>query len=654
MRIEELVPIRFGRLRGEPLGLQPGLNLICGPNESGKSTYAALIRFLLYGFSSQGKSKQNPLPERAKFVPWDEAGAAGSMVYSQNGRVYRLHREAKGSKQAFSVSDEATAAPVAFLREPGEELFGLSRNTFESTAFFGQSLLSSISMEEIESKLKNIATGADENVSFQKAMTRLKNARNAVDNGRRGGALPALCAERAALRAQMEQLAATALRHRRLQQELTEKMRARAALEQRIRELCAQTEAHEQRRRGDLEQRRAALAREQAELAAVRDALARELGGAGREELDRAKEVLYRYEAQAAGRGQPDTAPPMPKGAPVWIWALAALLGLGGLALLLFRLALPGAAALGAGLCLAAFGGVLSASARKKKAAWAAVRDRERAEAAAYEAARAGLRGELDEFFGHFGVSDESQWKPCLRKLEQALAAYTDTDARLREAALRTEALAASGTAGAAEETAAALAGARRQAARLDTEIAARQGELQVRLEHQQAADGLQSRINELDEREAELRRRLEVYNLALAALENAHDEMTRLFAPALNERAAELFASLAGPARTVKIDAAGDVRIEEGGAVHEIGYYSTGTADAAYIAMRLACVELLYTEEKPPLVFDDSLCNLDPARKAAAFALLARLAERYQILYFTCHDETAALGGAQYSRILL
>ncbi len=51
-------------------------------------------------------------------------------------------------------------------------------------------------MEEIESKLKNIATGADENVSFQKAMTRLKNARNAVDNGRRGGALPALCAER--------------------------------------------------------------------------------------------------------------------------------------------------------------------------------------------------------------------------------------------------------------------------------------------------------------------------------------------------------------------------------------------------------------------------------------------------------------------------
>lgn len=69
---------------------------------------------------------------------------------------------------------------------------------------------------------------------------------------------------------------------------------------------------------------------------------------------------------------------------------------------------------------------------------------------------------------------------------------------------------------------------------------------------------------------------------------------------------------------------------------------------------MRLACIELLYTESKPPLVFDDSLCNLDPARKAAAFALLARLSERYQILYFTCHNETAALGDAPYFRIAL
>lgn len=655
MRIEQLIPIRFGRLRGEPLTLRPGLNLICGPNESGKSTYAALIRFLLYGFSSQAKSKQNPLPERAKYVPWSEAGAAGSMVYREGGRLYRLHREAKGSKQAFAVSDEATAAPVAFMREPGEELFGLSRGTFESTAFFGQSLLSAISMEEIESKLRNIATGADENVSCQKALARLKNARNAIDNGRRNGALIALCAERDALHAQLERLDAQTERYRRLQQELIEKKRSRAALAQRIEALCAQANAHEQQRLGDLEQRRAALVRERAELTAVRESLARELCGAGREELDRAKEVLYRYEAQAAGRPQPDSAPPMPKGAPVWLWVLAVLLGLGGLALLLVRYAVPGAAALGAGLCLAALGGVLSASGRKKRAAWSAAQDRARADAAAYETARAGLKGELNEFFGHFGIADEMRWKPFLRELEQKLSTYMDTEARIREIALRMDALATKNPAGAsATAAAAALAEAQRQAAQMDTEIAAMQGELQVRLEHRQAADGIQSRINELDEREAELRRRLDVYNLALTALERAHDEMTRLFAPALNERAAKLFSYLSGPARTVKIDSAGAVRIEEDGAVHEIGYYSTGTADAAYIAMRLACIELLYTESKPPLVFDDSLCNLDPARKAAAFALLARLSERYQILYFTCHDETAALGDAPYFRIAL
>ena len=80
-------------------------------------------------------------------------------------------------------------------------------------------------MEEIESKLRNIATGADENVSCQKALARLKNARNAIDNGRRNGALIALCAERDALHAQLERLDAQTERYRRLQQELIEKIR---------------------------------------------------------------------------------------------------------------------------------------------------------------------------------------------------------------------------------------------------------------------------------------------------------------------------------------------------------------------------------------------------------------------------------------------
>ena len=39
----------YGRLEQQELHLHPGLNLICAPNESGKSTWSAFIRTMLYG-----------------------------------------------------------------------------------------------------------------------------------------------------------------------------------------------------------------------------------------------------------------------------------------------------------------------------------------------------------------------------------------------------------------------------------------------------------------------------------------------------------------------------------------------------------------------------------------------------------------------------
>ena len=270
-------------------------------------------------------------------------------------------------------------------------------------------------------------------------MTRLKNARNAVDNGRRGRRASGPVRGAGALRAQMEQLAATALRHRRLQQELTEKMRARAALEQRIRELCAQTEAHEQRRRGDLEQRRAALCARAGRACrragrACAGSLAGGPGGAG----PRKRGFVP---VRGAGRGQ---------GAAGHGAAHAegrARLDLGARRAAWPRRAGPAAFPACAAWRSRAGRGALPCGVRRrfvrrphaKKACWAAVRDRSGRKRRRMRRRAQGSGASWTSFFGHFGVSDESQWKPCLRKLEQALAAYTDTDARLREAALRTE-----------------------------------------------------------------------------------------------------------------------------------------------------------------------------------------------------------------------
>ncbi len=66
----------FGRLENETLELKEGLNLLELPNESGKSTWCAFVRAMLYGLEGR---KGGTLSERNRYTPWSGAPMAGSM-----------------------------------------------------------------------------------------------------------------------------------------------------------------------------------------------------------------------------------------------------------------------------------------------------------------------------------------------------------------------------------------------------------------------------------------------------------------------------------------------------------------------------------------------------------------------------------------------
>lgn len=56
MRLRRIESVRFGALTGAVLGdLGDRLTVVLGPNEAGKSTFAALVRHVLYGFPTEGK-----------------------------------------------------------------------------------------------------------------------------------------------------------------------------------------------------------------------------------------------------------------------------------------------------------------------------------------------------------------------------------------------------------------------------------------------------------------------------------------------------------------------------------------------------------------------------------------------------------------------
>lgn len=74
----------------------------------------------------------------------------------------------------------------------------------------------------------------------------------------------------------------------------------------------------------------------------------------------------------------------------------------------------------------------------------------------------------------------------------------------------------------------------------------------------------------------------------------------------------------------------------------------STGTADQLYLALRVASIEdYLERAEGLPFVADDLLINFDNDRAVAGFQLLAQLAEKTQVLFFTHHQHLVDIAKA-------
>jgi len=73
-------------------------------------------------------------------------------------------------------------------------------------------------------------------------------------------------------------------------------------------------------------------------------------------------------------------------------------------------------------------------------------------------------------------------------------------------------------------------------------------------------------------------------------------------------------------------------------------GELSRGTVDQLYLAARLALLDLLYRDAKPPLLLDDPFVKFDRDRREQAMELCKEIAQDHQILFFTCHDVYGAV----------
>ena len=78
-----------------------------------------------------------------------------------------------------------------------------------------------------------------------------------------------------------------------------------------------------------------------------------------------------------------------------------------------------------------------------------------------------------------------------------------------------------------------------------------------------------------------------------------------------------------------------------------EIDYLSSGTADQAYLSLRLALSELICGEnESLPIFLDDALTQYDDPRMERAVEFLKEYSDNTQIILFTCHKQISDCSG--------
>ena len=162
------------------------------------------------------------------------------------------------------------------------------------------------------------------------------------------------------------------------------------------------------------------------------------------------------------------------------------------------------------------------------------------------------------------------------------------------------------------------------------------------------ALEKLQEKYDEWEENSTKLKelkfiqsmeeKKYEHVSIAKKKLELAKEVMTAKYADPIFQGFSQYYEMISGnEASRFHIDANTTVTVDELGKQRDMNTLSSGYRDLIGICLRIALVDAMYQEEKPPLIMDDPFANLDDKKVILGMNFVEKLAEKYQIIYFTC-----------------
>ena len=696
----------FGKLEHETLTLKPGLNVISGENEWGKSTWCAFLLAMLYGLDTRAKTTKTSLADKEHYAPWSGTPMSGRMEINWNGRDLTLERRTSGRVpmgvfQAYET-ESGLAVPELTGENCGLQLLGVEREVFCRAGFIRQPDLPVTGSEALRARLTALVTTGDDTGDSKRLAEKLKELKNKCKYNK-SGLLPQALARQRQLEESFEELTAledkcAALVSRQREAEIFQK-RLQNHL-QVLRNLQAEQDARQ------VAQARRAAERASREKEALED-FCRDLPSRqeARKRLRDLSDYMAAWDAAVKARNALEPEPQEEDTLPAFrgLSARDAQLkaendaaayrdSVGKFALVLCVL---GIAAVIGGLCLAAFvhmpipglalgglgalllGAALLCSGKGKGKLeelskgygtadwklWPDLADRYAAQRMEYEQAYESWvrrKNALDERLQ--ALQDQRQIlcegkelnemeSLCRQVLESwdrlDAAAVQETQAKEHLEALLSMARSSEQTAEdnmdlSLEQTQSNLKQTEHDLAVLRHDLGVCRG----RMESLGNREELQRQLQEVRSRVSALEKVYDALNLAQKTLTEATNELQRRFAPRISQLAGSYMEAMTG-GRYSKLTLTENLTLLTAAhgedVLRDAMWRSDGTMDQLYFSARLAVAEILMP--KAPVILDDALVRFDDRRHRGAMELLEKQGQEKQILLFTCQGrEEAAL----------
>lgn len=191
MRLLECHIENFGKVHSRTFRFGGNLNVICRENGWGKSTLAAFLCAMFYGFDGERKKdiREN---ERRFFAPWQGGVYGGTVTFEAGGKSYVAARTfgTKEAQDTFEIRDAATnLVSKDYSLELGRELFGIDRASFRRTVFIGQQSVWTAATDDIHAKVSRITDRTLDMNHYQKAQDKLTQVCNFLTPRRSTGSV---------------------------------------------------------------------------------------------------------------------------------------------------------------------------------------------------------------------------------------------------------------------------------------------------------------------------------------------------------------------------------------------------------------------------------------------------------------------------------